>query len=76
MIGNSTTASATPPVKVVPLLAAVSRVEELSSALAVRLDPIVVHAPSQNEKPYESTVTARINAVGDALQYLLDNIEL
>lgn len=66
------------PNKVVPLLAGLSRLEELASAIVMRLDPITNHTPTaETTKLTESnTVTARINRLGDSLQYLLDNIEL
>lgn len=64
-------------VKVVPLLQALSRVEELSGALAMRIDPIVNHAPTPETPQDQSrTVTQRLQSLGDSLQYLLDNIEL
>lgn len=63
--------------RVIPLLQAMARVEDLASALALRLDPIVQHAPKeQDDRPISNTVTSRVNTVGDVLQYLLDNIEL
>lgn len=65
--------------KVIPLLAAVCRVEELGAGLAMRLDPIIQHTIQQNVPTPETpshTVTARLHALGDQLQYLLDNIEL
>jgi hypothetical protein len=62
--------------KVVPLLQALNRAEELASSLAMRLDPIVNHVQAQDKPPVGPTVTSRIHAVGDVLQYLLDNIEL
>lgn len=66
------------PAKVVPLLQALNRAEELTSAIAMRLDPITQHVPSKNDVPANApqTVTGRINTLGDTLQYLLDNIEL
>lgn len=74
-IGSSSTLT---PAKVIPLLAATSRIEELLSAFAVRLDPIVQHAPTEpsTEKGPQTTVTSRLQSVGDSLQYLLDHIEL
>lgn len=66
--------------RVIPLLQALNRAEELAGALVLRLDPITVHetvAQSGPDRPSNNTtVTNRINQVGDALQYLLDNIEL
>lgn len=62
--------------KVVPLLSALSRGEELVAALATRLDPITNHIPQPDKEPSGNTVTARVNQIGDVLQYLLDNIEL
>ena len=71
---NATTAT---PAKVVPLLQSLSRAEDLVSSLAIRLDPIVQHVPSEaKDVPTSNTVTNRINSLGDALQYLLDHIEL
>jgi len=67
------------PQKVVPLLQALNRAEELTSAIALRLDPITNHAlAAPNNVPANTpmTVTGRINTLGDTLQYLLDNIEL
>lgn len=67
------------PDRVVPLLMALSRIEGLTSTLAMRLDCVTVHEPvPSNEKLASApqTVTRRIDAVGDALQYLLDHIEL
>lgn len=66
------------PQKVVPLLQALNRAEELTAALTVRLDPIVQHAPTKTaeQPPLPNTVTSRLHQIGDALQYLLDNIEL
>lgn len=64
--------------RVVPLLQSLSRVEELVSALTMRLDPVTNHVPSADNKAAlnSPTVTGRINGLGDTLQYLLDNIEL
>lgn len=68
------------PQKVIPLLLALSRIEDLVSLTAVRLDPITNHVPANDAGSgtltSPSTVTGRINSLGDALQYLLDNIEL
>lgn len=64
------------PAKAVPLLQSLNRAEEMASALAVRLDPITNHAPSQDKPPALPTVTGRLTSLGDMLQYLLDNIEL
>ena len=73
-IGNQST---TTPAKVIPLLAGLSRLEELSSALVMRLDPITDHpTPDKPTEPIPNTVTFRINRLGDSLQYLLDNMEL
>lgn len=74
----TTASTSATPSKVVPLLAGLNRIEELTSSLAIRLDPIVVHggSPDQSQPPVSNTVTTRIHQVGDALQYLLDNIEL
>lgn len=69
--------SALPTTRVVPLLQALSRTEELVSAISLRLDPVTNHAPSAPDAaPPSTTVTGRINSLGDTLQYLLDNIEL
>lgn len=70
-----TTAS---PQRVIPLLQAVSRLEENVAALAMRLDPITSHlaATADSASPPQSSVTGRLQQLGDALQYLLDNIEL
>lgn len=62
--------------RVVPLLQSLSRLEEIVSALAVRLDPITNHSPTEEKKLNSPSVTGRINQLGDMLQYLLDNIEL
>ena len=65
------------PAKVIPLLEATRRVEELTSALAIRLDPITDHSPTTADvQAPASTITSRLQSVGDSLQYLLDNIEL
>lgn len=65
------------PARVVPLLQALSRTEDLVSALAMRLDPVTNHTPTEQQvNPPSTTVTGRINQLGDTLQYLLDNIEL
>lgn len=66
------------PAKVVPLLQALSRAEDLVSALALRLDPIVSHSPTAEnaQKMTTNTVTGRLHQLGDTLQYLLDNSEL
>lgn len=74
---NITIGSSVTPAKVIPLLEATRRIEELASAMAVRLDPITFHSPSTQDVPVPpSTVTSRLQSVGDSLQYLLDNIEL
>lgn len=73
---QSSLASASTATKVVPLLQALNRAEELTGALAMRLDPITQHAPNDNDKPPASTVTSRIDRLGDTLQYLLEHIEL
>lgn len=71
---NSTSTTAA---RVVPLLQSLSRLEDLTSAIAMRLDPITNHVPSQDKAaPPSTTVTGRVNQLGDVLQYLLDNIEL
>ena len=76
MIAENYLTTATPD-KVVPLLGALNRVESLTSVLALRLDPIVNHVPlNESDKTGSNTVTYRLTTVGDALQYLLDNIEL
>lgn len=65
--------------RVIPLLQGLSRLEELTASMAMRLDPITVHASIASgspDRPDSNTVTARINRLGDSLQYLLDNIEL
>ena len=66
------------PTKVVPLLQQLSRLEEITSSLSLRLDPITQHEPSTQgeEKQSPFTVTGRIQTVGDVLQYLLNHIEL
>jgi hypothetical protein len=61
---------------IVPLLDALSRVENNVSALAVRLNPIINQVPTQDSVPVSNSVTGRLHQVGDVLQYLLDNIEL
>lgn len=63
---------------VVPLLGQLSRLEDLTNALAVRLDAITVHEPTSTASANQpsQTVTARLTALGDTLQYLLDHIEL
>jgi hypothetical protein len=66
------------PNKAIPLLQQLGRVEELVSAIVMRLDPITNHEP-QNELSKQATtntVTGRLASVGDGLQYLLDHIEL
>lgn len=74
MLENQTASSAT---KVVPLLQALNRAEELAGSLALRLDPITQHLPQDSDKsPYTQTVTGRLTALADTLQYLLENIEL
>lgn len=70
-IGSQTTAQ-----RVVPLLQAIGRAEDNVAALALRLDPITNHAPSDSTVPTSTTVTGRLQQLGDTLQYLLDNIEL
>ncbi len=64
--------------KVVPLLQSLNRVEGNVSALALRLDPIISHTPETTDSavPSSSSVTSRLNTLGDTLQYLLDNLEL
>ena len=67
------------PDRVVPLLQAVSRLEQNASLLAMRLDVITVHESVPGNLAASAapqTVTRRIDAVADALQYLLDHIEL
>lgn len=74
---HSTSTLNAAPQRVIPLLQALSRAEELAAALALRLDPITQHDQPQNaQAPHAPTVTGRIHNVGDTLQYLLDNIEL
>ncbi len=75
---SMSTTSSTPAQRVIPLLQSLSRLEELTAALSMRLDPITQHAGLAQDKanPPTNTVTSRINNVGDTLQYLLDNIEL
>lgn len=74
---NTLTASATTAQRVVPLLQALSRLEENVSALAMRLDPVTSHVPTQDSaSPNSTSVTGRLHTLGDTLQYLLDNIEL
>lgn len=60
------------------LYSALNRAEENAGALAMRLDPVTQHTtPPENQLSVPLiTVTSRINALGDTLQYLLDNIEL
>lgn len=72
-IGNTLTAS---PTKVVPLLQQLNRVEEFVSALTMRLDPVIQHEPQEDPAATTTTVTGRLAALGDVLQYLLDHIEL
>lgn len=65
--------------RVIPLLEALGRAEEMTASMTMRLDPITNHAPRPESSLKDSlpqTVTARISALADALQYLLDNIEL
>lgn len=64
--------------RVIPLLQGLSRLEELTASITMRLDPITNHTATvaNNPEPMSNTVTARINRLGDSLQYLLDNIEL
>lgn len=65
--------------RVIPLLEALNRAEETTSSMVMRLDPITNHVPHPESSLKDSppqTVTARISALADALQYLLDNIEL
>ena len=75
---NSMSTTAAPAQRVIPLLQSLNRLEELAGAIAMRLDPITQHAGLAQDKvnPPATTVTGRINNVGDTLQYLLDNIEL
>lgn len=74
---DQTIGSATKAERVIPLMQALNRVEDNVSAIALRLDPIVNHAPStQTDAPKSNTVTGRLQTLGDALQYLLDNLEL
>lgn len=68
--------NATLAAKVVPLLQSLNRLEERVSSIALRLDPITNHAPSQEAAPPTSTVTGRLNQLSVTLEYLLDNIEL
>lgn len=63
-------------VRVIPLLQTLNRIEELTAAMALRLDPITNHTPAQDRPDYPTTVTGRLQSLGDTLQYLLDNIEL
>lgn len=75
---NPTTASQQK-ASVVPLLAQLARAEEMVQAIAMRLDPITNHVPttaSDKISEISRTVTARLQTLGDTLQYLLDNIEL
>jgi hypothetical protein len=77
MENTQTVRTAVDPSKVGPLLAQLNRVEDLTSTLSMRLDPITVHHPTeQTDKVPNNTVTNRLQSVGDALQYLLDSIEL
>lgn len=63
--------------KVVPLLQSLSRLEDLTGSITMRLDPITQHVPSSTKDlPPSNTVTGRLDQLGDVLQYLLDNIEL
>lgn len=65
--------------KIVPLLGQLQRLEELLPSLVMRLDPIIDHNSipgSANATPPSSTVTGRLEQLGDTLQYLLDHIEL
>ena len=77
LVGSQAVQTTASPQKVVPLLQQLNRVEELVSALSLRLDPITNHEPLNNEKQSTTpTVTGRIAGIGDVLQYLLDHIEL
>lgn len=72
LVGSAATAQ-----RVVPLLQALSRLEENVSAIAMRLDPVTNHVPSADSSmPPSNSVTGRLHTLGDTLQYLLDNIEL
>lgn len=71
--GSTTTQTAA---RVIPLLQTLNRIEELITAMALRLDPITNHMPQQDRTDYATTVTGRLQSLGDTLQYLLDNIEL
>lgn len=74
---TTTTPSSLTAQRVVPLLQSLSRLEELVSAMAVRLDPVTNHTPqSESSNLVSPSVTGRLNNLGDTLQYLLDNIEL
>lgn len=80
--GTGTTAmsstTAPTPQRVIPLLQILHELEEITSALAVRLDPITNHVPSSADQNIlaGTTVTQRLHQIGGSLQYLLDNIEL
>lgn len=73
LVGSTTAAQ-----RVVPLLQALSRLEDNVSAIAMRLDPVINHVPtdSNSSQLNSPSVTGRLNTLGDTLQYLLDNIEL
>lgn len=74
---NAVTSSATTAQRVVPLLQALSRLEDNVSAIAIRLDPVTNHVPTDSKSELNSpSVTGRLHILGDTLQYLLDNIEL
>jgi hypothetical protein len=72
LVGSAATAQ-----RVVPLLQALSRLEDNVSALAVRLDPVTNHVPQSDQNSLVSpSVTGRLQTLSVTLEYLLDNIEL
>lgn len=76
MLETQGTPSGTITQRIVPLLQSLAHLEDTVAALALRLDPITNHTPSEDPQPPSSTVTGRLNQLGDTLQYFLDNIEL
>ena len=77
---NTLAQNPTSPAKVVTLLDQLVRVEDLTSSLVIRLDPIIDRSNDSNSSPTPSpssqTVTGRLSQLGDVLQYLLNRIEL
>lgn len=74
---TSTQSTLAAPQRVIPLLQSLNRLEGNVAAITLRLDSVTNHVPSQDSvDPPTSTITGRLNTLGDTLQYLLDNIEL